>query len=67
MLYYLDNLFPVFSKLNVDDNVKLEILKSFAEMSNYLPQIIENIQERLNNLFNLLLVCKSRDIEGILL
>ncbi len=65
VLYNLDNLFPVFNKLAVDEGVKLEILKNFAEMSMFVhTQGIESLKTRLIFLFNLLLDYLPRPIEN---
>ena len=68
VLYNLDNLFPVFNKLSVDEGAKLEILKNFAEMSIYVhtPSMLtadESLKTRLNYLFSLLLDYLPRPIE----
>ncbi len=60
VLYYLDNVFPLFKKLDEDENTKLEMLKYFAEMSHFLPaNAIPDHETRLTTLFNLLNVLLS--------
>ena len=66
VLYYLNNLFPVFNKLIVDESVKLEIIKSFAEMSDFInTQTIDgDLKKHLNSFFDLLLDYLPRPIDN---
>lgn len=55
--FYLDYVFPVFNKFQIEENIKLEILKCFAEITSFQSSIHDNLtNERLASLFNLLLV-----------